>query len=163
MVDNLVTALISVSFVFVVAGGWEHYLATKSQFALWQTLAMDAAIAYCYFLFFEAVFARTPGKWLCGTRAVDLEGKPPGVRATAIRSLARLIPFEGLSFFGKEPNGWHDRLSKTRVISLSKLRDYRAGKIAVADPQSSATVEPAISEAKQAILEMHEQARQRGL
>jgi len=34
------------------------------------------------------------------------------------RNLARLIPFEPISFLGSTRTSWHDRLSGTRVITL---------------------------------------------
>ena len=34
--------------------------------------------------------------------------------------MARLIPFDQLSFLGTIPKGWHDTLSKTVVVDLKK-------------------------------------------
>lgn len=67
-----------------------------------------------YYLFFEGIWARTPGKWLLGTRVVDESGRPPSFLQVLGRTASRFIPFEAFSFFGTL--GWHDSIPKTRVI-----------------------------------------------
>lgn len=67
-----------------------------------------------YYLFFEGLWARTPGKMVFGTRVVTESGDRPGFGAIVKRTLCRCIPFEPFSFFGKK--GWHDSLSHTRVV-----------------------------------------------
>jgi uncharacterized RDD family membrane protein YckC len=67
-----------------------------------------------YYLFFEGMFGRTPGKVLLGTKVVDLKGGEPTMGAIVKRTLARFVPFEGLSFLGER--GFHDRVSSTLVI-----------------------------------------------
>ena len=64
----------------------------------------------------EAVFQRTIGKLVTGTRVVTTDGNVPGFGKVLGRSLARVIPFEVLSFLGAIPIGWHDKLSGTRVV-----------------------------------------------
>ena len=72
--------------------------------------------AVLYYLFFEGIWARTPGKWLLGTRVVSRDGtKPPFLRIVR-RTLARLVPFEQFTFLDEIP-GFHDRASKTLVIN----------------------------------------------
>ena len=76
------------------------------------------ALLICYYLFFESIWARTPGKLIFGNFVVnEADGKPsPG--QVFMRTLCRLTPFEPFSFFGK--GGWHDRISKTRVVRKRK-------------------------------------------
>lgn len=74
-------------------------------------------IALGYYLGMEAMFGRTLGKMVTGTRVVDANGNQPPFLHLLGRTFARLIPFEPFSFFGKEPRGWHDTLSKTYVVS----------------------------------------------
>ncbi|OGC84984.1 hypothetical protein A3F55_01175 [Candidatus Adlerbacteria bacterium RIFCSPHIGHO2_12_FULL_53_18] len=70
-----------------------------------------------YYIFFESIWQRTPGKWATGTKVVKLDGTKPGFWRIVGRSFSRLIPFEALSFlFGHYPYGWHDRISKTMVV-----------------------------------------------
>jgi uncharacterized RDD family membrane protein YckC len=75
---------------------------------------LGMGIFFIYYLFFEGVFGRTPGKWLLGTVVVDESGRPPSFGQVLGRTACRFIPFEPLSFFGTL--GWHDGIPKTRVI-----------------------------------------------
>ena len=77
-------------------------------------------IVLFYFVFFESLIGRTPGKLLTGTRVVDEQGQKPSFGQILGRSLARMLPFEPLSFFGAENRGWHDSLSKTYVVKSRK-------------------------------------------
>lgn len=67
-----------------------------------------------YYVFFEGVWARTPGKLLFGTIVVTESGHKPSLRQIVTRTLCRFIPFEAFSFLGAL--GWHDGISRTRVI-----------------------------------------------
>ena len=69
-----------------------------------------------YYLIFEGIWARSPGKWLFGTAVVGEDGLRPSFGTIALRTLCRFIPFEAFSFFGER--GWHDSLSKTYVIKV---------------------------------------------
>jgi len=71
---------------------------------------------YGYYFVFEQVFGQTPGKMLLGYVVINKYAQLPTVSETAIRTLCRLIPFEGLSCFN-EKGGWHDRFSNTYVVS----------------------------------------------
>ena len=73
-------------------------------------------IAWGYYFIFESIFQRTIGKFITGTRVVDIIGDKPSVWTIAIRSLIRLIPFEPFSFLGAKVCGWHDRWSYTFVV-----------------------------------------------
>ena len=76
------------------------------------------AVVIVYYLFFEYGFrGKTPGKWLTGTRAITLDGRPLDFRTALKRSAIRCIPFEFASFLGEKPGtGWHDLWSETMVI-----------------------------------------------
>jgi len=71
-----------------------------------------------YYAGFEGVFGCTPAKWLTGTRVLAEDGQPPHVGQILIRTVVRIVPFEGLSFLVSDgyPVGWHDRWSGTRVV-----------------------------------------------
>jgi uncharacterized RDD family membrane protein YckC len=84
-----------------------------------ELLVESLVVPLLYYTVLEAGFGWTLGKLVTGTRVVGLDGR----RATPLqilgRSLARFIPFEPLSFFGRgDPVGWHDSLSNTRVIQI---------------------------------------------
>lgn len=68
---------------------------------------------------------RTIGKFITGTKAVSLDGEEPGFKKYFIRSLCRMIPFEPVSFLFS-PFGWHDTLSKTRVVKVSDFERIRS-------------------------------------
>jgi uncharacterized RDD family membrane protein YckC len=73
------------------------------------------AITFGYYIFFEAIFSRTPAKWLTRTRVVTFDGRKPSFLQIVGRSFARYVPFEPFSFLGSA-RGWHDRWSNTRVV-----------------------------------------------
>ncbi len=72
-----------------------------------------------YYIGFESVFARTPGKFVLGTVVVDEKGNKPSTGQFIGRSFGRLIPFEGLSCFGSQTRGWHDSVANTYVVRVS--------------------------------------------
>jgi len=71
-----------------------------------------------YFVFMESLFQRTLAKLLTGTIVVTENGARPSFAQILGRSFSRLIPFEAFSFLGgNHPVGWHNSLSRTRVVS----------------------------------------------
>ena len=77
-------------------------------------MVFGAALMIAYYLFFEGLWARTPGKWVFGTVVVDENGAKPRFGQVIGRTLCRFIPFEAFSVFGER--GWHDKIPKTRVV-----------------------------------------------
>lgn len=74
-------------------------------------------LSIIFYVIFEAVWQKTPGKFLTKTKVVTFDGQKPSLKTIIGRSFARLIPFDALSFLGnKYPIGWHDRLSNTLVV-----------------------------------------------
>jgi uncharacterized RDD family membrane protein YckC len=84
-------------------------------YAEWATI-INWGIYFTYYFLFEALFGRTPGKFLTGTKVVNVNGARLTLSQLVVRSLSRLIPFEGFSFLGAEPEGWHDTLSRSFVV-----------------------------------------------
>jgi len=82
-------------------------------------LLFGVVVNLVYFVTQEAVFGRTLGKLVTGTKVVNLDGQSPSFGQVVGRTFARIIPFEAFSFFGGKgyPVGWHDSLSKTRVVT----------------------------------------------
>jgi uncharacterized RDD family membrane protein YckC len=76
-----------------------------------------------YYIVFENLWQRTPGKWAMGTKVVTLDGSIPTTGQIIGRSFARLIPFEAFSLIRATPFGWHDRLSKTAVVPVAYTAD----------------------------------------
>lgn len=72
-----------------------------------------------YYSIFESLTGRTLGKYITKTKVIHVEtGDKPTFYEALIRSLCRFIPFEPFSFFGSGEGGWHDSISKTRVVNL---------------------------------------------
>jgi uncharacterized RDD family membrane protein YckC len=67
-----------------------------------------------YYVLFEGIWSRTPGKWVFGTVVTNEAGGKPSFKQVLGRSACRFIPFEAFSFFGER--GWHDSMSKTHVM-----------------------------------------------
>lgn len=72
---------------------------------------------FAYYTLLEGAFnGKTIGKFITRTRAVQEDGSPLTWERAALRSLCRLIPFDAFSFMFSDI-GWHDKLSKTRVVN----------------------------------------------
>ncbi len=68
-----------------------------------------------YYIFFESIFKRTPGKWLSISKVVTNKGKKPSFLQIVIRSIVRvtIIDCFFIPFLDKP---LHDYLSKTEVV-----------------------------------------------
>ena len=74
-------------------------------------------IFFSYYFFFEALTGRTVGKIVTKTIVVNRDGNKPNSISVIIRTLFRLIPFDGFTYlFGSR--GLHDLVSKTTVTGL---------------------------------------------
>jgi uncharacterized RDD family membrane protein YckC len=84
----------------------------------WNNIIFSISIVSSFFIFFETIWAKTPGKLVTKTRVIMKDDKSKPLFGTIVlRTLCRFIPFEAFSFLGsKNPQGWHDTLSKTVVI-----------------------------------------------
>jgi len=79
----------------------------------------------CYFTF-EAIFQRTPGKYLTGTKVVTFAGNKPPVKTIFIRTICRLNPFDGYSFKNATGGCCHDLWSRTVVVNVRKFNEATA-------------------------------------
>lgn len=71
-----------------------------------------------YYAILESASGRTVAKFITKTKVVNKKGEKPDLSTILVRSLCRFIPFEALSFLDSEHSGWHDKLSKTRVVEV---------------------------------------------
>lgn len=77
-------------------------------------------ILIIYYLFFEFVLQRTPGKFITKTKVVKKDGTKPSFLSIIYRTFSRFIPFDAFSFlFRNNPIGWHDNISDTIVVASS--------------------------------------------
>jgi uncharacterized RDD family membrane protein YckC len=74
-------------------------------------------LAY-YSLLETATNGRTIGKMVTGTKAIRVDGNEFSGQDAVLRSLCRLVPFEGLSALFGYP--WHDKWTKTRVVKVQR-------------------------------------------
>lgn len=103
---------------YVIAFGPEAYDAASNS-AMW---FLASVLFYAgYYLALESFFGRTLGKWLLGTIVVTESGASPSLSSILVRTLARLIPLEPMSFSLGE-TWWHDSLSKTKVLYIRPTR-----------------------------------------
>ena len=89
-----------------------------------ESLAVSFVAWVGYYTAFESLGGRTLGKLVTGTRVVSETGGPASFLQILGRSFARQIPFEALSFLSAErvaPVGWHDSLSRTRVVRVRRI------------------------------------------
>lgn len=77
-------------------------------------IVIGVLIMFAYYVFFEGIWGRTPGKFILGTIVVSESGDRPSLGQVIGRTLCRFIPFEPFSFLGER--GWHDRIPKTLVV-----------------------------------------------
>ena len=68
-----------------------------------------------YHVIFEHFLKKTPGKFFTNTIVINEDGSEPNFRKILIRNICRLIPFDPISFLVSK-NGWHDQISKTKVV-----------------------------------------------
>lgn len=109
----IIIALLAFIFsdLFMISPTWFLQGSTIGNYAL------SFIISISYYTLIEFLTGgRTIGKFITKTRVITLEGQKPNFKTCLIRSLCRLIPFEVFSFFGSTDSGWHDSISKTRVV-----------------------------------------------
>ena len=79
------------------------------------TLLLVIIVMILYYLFFESLFARTPGKFIMNAKVVLMNGERPDFGHIFGRTLARFIPFDNFSVLIRRV-GWHDSVSGTLVV-----------------------------------------------
>ncbi|OAV44813.1 RDD family protein [Lewinella sp. 4G2] len=82
---------------------------------------LGALLIIIYYPLTEGLLeGKSLGKMITKTRTVKRDGNPVSMEDIMIRTISRIVPFDPLSFLGKEPIiGWHDKWSKTIVIDES--------------------------------------------
>ena len=71
-----------------------------------------------YYTSFEAITGRTIAKYITNTKVVTETGEKPDFKTILVRSLCRFIPIEPFSILFNDGLGWHDSISKTRVVNI---------------------------------------------
>lgn len=81
-------------------------------------------IWFGYYFLFESYMQQTPGKMILGYVVIDERAQHAGFGKIALRTVCRLIPFEAFSCLS-ERGGWHDRLSKSYVVSKEERAELQ--------------------------------------
>lgn len=115
LVDFSIITLIT----FFCKRGWDFYVFYYRLFFL-PFFYILAIIGFVYYLFFETIWKRTPGKWIALTKVVNRKGGKPNFFQILTRSAFRvlgviIIDSIFISFLGKT---LHDYISKTEVIEV---------------------------------------------
>lgn len=74
-----------------------------------------------YYTILEGSTGKTIGKMITGTVVVMEDGSKPTTDKIIARSFSRLIPFNAFSFLFLNGVGWHDTISKTRVVAKNSI------------------------------------------
>ena len=100
-----------------------------------QALILNVFAFFFFFLFEALAKGRTPGKYMCRTVVVDINGNRPPLWRLLLRTICRFIPFDSFSFLlggfwhdGRLRGAWHDKLSGTYVVEIRLLEMWKAGK-----------------------------------
>lgn len=110
----------AVGFFYAAANGGQISPAEIGQLQIMGGL-IGIVLSLLYYILPEAIMGITIGKLITGTRVIREDGNDPTFGQLIGRTLARMIPFEPLSFlFGDKTVGWHDSLSGTRVVRKNK-------------------------------------------
>jgi uncharacterized RDD family membrane protein YckC len=72
-------------------------------------------VLFIYYLFFESIFGRTPGKWVSYSKVVNKLGNKPAFFNILIRSATRLIIID-MFFIPFLDKPLHDFFSNTELI-----------------------------------------------
>lgn len=104
------------------------------------SLAICIPTMFLYYYLPECRWGKTLGKKVLGMRVVDIDGNKPLRSQIALRTLYRFVPCEAISFlFGGWRNdhtlsgNWHDKWSKTYVISEKEVINDRKQSIELHD------------------------------
>ncbi|MFL9482966.1 RDD family protein [Chitinophagaceae bacterium LWZ2-11] len=76
-----------------------------------------ATLTLIYYIFFEGIFSRTPGKFFTFSKVVTSKGTKPGILVILLRTLVRFTLIDGffIPFLDKT---LHDYICKTEVVEV---------------------------------------------
>ena len=73
-------------------------------------------VMFLYYLAFEAYNGQTIGKRITKTEVINKNGTKPSFLKLVFRSFLRLIPIDSLSYLFGSEQGFHDKISSTRLV-----------------------------------------------
>ncbi len=91
-------------------------------------ITLSILIMVLFYVVFEFTTGKTPGKFITGTMVIREDGRKPSFVAILGRSFSRLITYEVIKFFKKNPIGWHDSWSETLVVNSKDYNNFCSSK-----------------------------------
>jgi uncharacterized RDD family membrane protein YckC len=110
LVDTIIIALIAYGLY-----KWNSFYVYYWHHKYYPFYMFFYSFLFIYYTILEAIFSRTPGKWLSITTVRNVEGGRPKFYQVLLRSLLRLT-FIDMFFIPVFDRPLHDQLSKTRVV-----------------------------------------------
>jgi len=112
IVDTLIVFLLS----FLAYRGWAFYV-FYYQIIFIPFYYFFWSILFLYYILFESLFSRTPGKWLSMSKVVNKKGEKASFLQIVLRSIVRLTIIDCffIPFLDKT---LHDYVSKTEVVEV---------------------------------------------
>ncbi|MEP0264323.1 RDD family protein [Dokdonia sp.] len=115
IVLNILFYMLIAVIILVTNSSVENFMGSISDFILY---LISFLISFIYYTALEGFSGRTMAKFITRTKVVAENGEKVTFNAIVLRSLCRFIPFDAFSFLNDDARGWHDTMSKTRVISV---------------------------------------------
>jgi len=112
LIDTILVFLMG--YIIKKAWDWHVYYYSYRPYNFGWFFAVAIII---YYVFFESLFARTPGKWVSQTKVINAKGRKPGFFSILIRTLVRLTVID-MFFIPFMDKPLHDYLSKTKLIEV---------------------------------------------
>jgi len=116
LIDVFFQTIFIISSLYIITIFAPSLSSTLNNDNLFLQYLINFVFSMIYYAAFEASTGKSIGKYFTKTKVVDLNGNKPDFNTILIRSLCRFIPFDAFSFFGSDNSGWHDTVSKTRVV-----------------------------------------------
>jgi uncharacterized RDD family membrane protein YckC len=119
VINFIVDFILVFLLTYAAYNGWTFYV-TYYNVVYFPFYEFLAAVTFLYYLFFEGIWRRTPGKWLTLTKVVGTGDKKASFGQIIVRSIIRVAGFIMidslfLPIIGKT---LHDYVSKTYVIEV---------------------------------------------
>lgn len=125
IVFQIISLIVQFLFGFITISNSEN-LAAALTISLIYGIVMLLLYPTYYFVC-ENQWQTTLGKYLTKCIVIDEYGNKPAPKTLILRSLIRMVPFEAFSCMGDTYSyGWHDKWSKTFVVSIEEYEKIRA-------------------------------------
>lgn len=112
LIDTIIIALISYALY-----KWHNFYVYYWQYKFYPYYMFFYSTVFVYYTIFEAIFSRSPGKWLSMSKVRNVKGEKLAFYQVLLRSLLRLT-FIDMFFIPFLDRPLHDQLSKTRLVEV---------------------------------------------